>query len=117
MARAAQGIALVAAAAVIGGLAWWMLKPADGPGPNDGETSASPSVPDVPGGGPSKSPTPKTAPSRPVGTLLAVVKGDGKPVAATLSAVPAEDLRAEPASALGSAGDGAVRLASAPAGV
>ncbi len=112
MARAAQGITLAAAAAVIGGLAWWMLKSPAGPDSPDGGDSPPAAVPEGPGRGPVKSPERGPAPSRPVGALLAVVRGEGKPLAATLSAGPAGG---EAVTAAGSAEDGAVRLAAAPA--
>src|SRR5688572_14296631 len=113
MARAAQGITLAAAAAVIGGLAWWMLKAPEGPAPADGGGSSPAALPEGTGPGSPRSPERAPAPARAVGALLAVVKGEGRPLAATLAAAPAGE---EPVSAAGSAEDGAVRLSTAPAG-
>jgi hypothetical protein len=106
MARNTQ-IAVFAAAAVVvlGGLAWWML----GSGGSVADAPPAP-APVVTAPSPAESATgrPKPVAGLPVGTLIAVVKGEGKPLAATLSAGTA--------SATASPEDGVVRLASAPAG-
>jgi protocatechuate 3,4-dioxygenase beta subunit len=116
MARSTQVAALAAAAAVVlGGLAWWLL----GSGGATAPETPAPAVLPRPDGAEPKTAGPGPAARKaphPEGSIRALVRGDGKPVAATLTASLAVDPAAEPARAEGSAADGSVVLECAPSG-